>query len=182
MKRWHFILLFFIQINYFLEAIAVQSEYRDLGLKRGLRLLLGLEFWFLLPSLLQFNEGYFNYIHKTQGFILLDCPVFLCRWFSMLFSGLRQRGAVCRFPLASKSLGKLPEIGGSEMIGALNLIKQLGIQSGIKAGLLIMNIILIPTTSSCSAFSSQHYTKQNLYWVVLKTQNILSFDSLTLLC
>lgn len=70
---------------------------------------------------------------------------------SMLFSGLRQCGAVCRFSLASESLGKLPETGASEMLGALNLVKQLGTQSGIKDGLLIMNI-LISITSSCLAF------------------------------
>lgn len=155
---FHFV---FIQIRYCLEAIAVQSEYRDLELKRDLRLLLGLEFWFLLPSLHQFNEGYFNYIHKTQRFIWLDCPIFFCKPFSMLFSGLRQCGAVCRFPLVSESLGKLPEAGASEMIGALNFVKQLGTQSSIKAGLLIMHIILISTTSSRSAFSPQYYTKRN---------------------
>lgn len=175
---FHFV---FIQISYCLEAIAVQSAYRDWDLKRDPRLLLGLEFWFLLPSLHQVHEGCFNYIHETQGFIWPDCPVF-CRPFSMPFSGLRQCGAVCRTALVSESLGKLPEAGASEMIGALNLAKQLRTQSGINLGFwlcILSRFLLLPHVQSSPPNTTQNETI--LHWVVIKIQDILSFDSLTLL-
>lgn len=151
---------------------AVQGQYRDLRLE-GTRDFVppGLAFKFLLQFLSkenecasfllsthQFNEGYLNYIHETQGFVWLDYPIF---WRPFGVSGTE---TTCNSVPISPSCWAPRETSwdrGSEVIGALNLIMQLGTQSNIKTGLLIVHIILICTTSLWVPSSLRYYAKLN---------------------